>query len=64
MDIKIITEFLKNIELFKELDDQEIEQISQKTEIKTFQANKNIFKENTSRECLDIISLNFLLSFL
>ena len=55
MDIKIITEFLKNIELFKELDDQEIEQISQKTEIKTFQANKNIFKENTSRECLDII---------
>lgn len=55
MDTKIIAQFLKKIELFMDLEDAEINLISQKVEFKTFDTQKHIFKENNPREYLYII---------
>ncbi|MCB0284096.1 MAG: aspartate ammonia-lyase [Calditrichae bacterium] len=55
MDLKILVDFLKKIELFRDLEDNEIELISTKTDVITYEAHKHVFKENTDREYLYII---------
>lgn len=55
MDIKTISAFLKNIELFKDLTDQERELIAHKVKVRNLKANEFLFQENTLRKNLFLI---------
>ncbi len=55
MDKDIIKKFISRIELFKELNEEEIEKISSNLEEKKFEANTMIFSENNPRKNLYII---------
>ena len=55
MDKKIISEFLSNVELFKDLGKDEIGLISEHAECKSFETGHDIFKENNPRKCLYVI---------
>lgn len=55
MDIKIISEFIKGIELFKDLNEEELNLICKSAEVKTFDTNNIIFSENNPRQSLFII---------
>ncbi|MBU0756283.1 MAG: aspartate ammonia-lyase [Planctomycetes bacterium] len=55
MDKKILCNFLSKVELFKDLNDAEIELISRSAVAKTFEVNSHIFSENNKRECLYVI---------
>jgi len=55
MDKKIISEFLSNVELFKDLSADEIGLISEHAECKSFETGHDIFKENNPRKCLYVI---------
>lgn len=55
MDVKTISSFLKNIELFKDLTDQERELIAHKVHVRNFKPNEFLFQENTLRKNLFLI---------
>lgn len=55
MDIKIISEFIRGIELFKDLNEEELNLICKSAEVKTFDTNNIIFSENNPRQSLFII---------
>lgn len=52
MKTETIIDFLKKIELFKDLNDSELEILAQASEIEKLEANQYIFKENSNREYL------------
>ncbi len=55
MDKSIIREFLKKVELFKELNDEDINYLSQKLNSANYEQNELIFVENNPRKHLYII---------
>uniref|UniRef100_A0A7V2ZHW8 Aspartate ammonia-lyase n=1 Tax=Ignavibacterium album TaxID=591197 RepID=A0A7V2ZHW8_9BACT len=55
MEKKIIVEFLKRVELFKDLTDAQLNQINEKVAVENFPAGKNIFTENNIRKNLFVI---------
>ncbi|ROL62504.1 aspartate ammonia-lyase, partial [Bacteroidetes/Chlorobi group bacterium ChocPot_Mid] len=55
MDKKIITEFLKNVELFKNLEEKEIDKISNFVKVENVKKGNYLFKQNTSRENMFMI---------
>ncbi|MGE5410870.1 MAG: cyclic nucleotide-binding domain-containing protein, partial [Clostridiales bacterium] len=55
MEVKLINEFLKEIELFKGLDEDEIKLISKQVEVKEFSAGSIVFMENSPRKNLYVI---------
>ncbi len=55
MDKSVIKSFLKRIELFKGLDDNQLQAVVDKITVENFPKNKNVFTENNTRENLSII---------
>ncbi|MFH0734899.1 MAG: aspartate ammonia-lyase [bacterium] len=55
MDINIVKEFLRKIVLFKELNDTELELITNLIEVKTFEKDSFLFNENNPRKNLHVI---------
>lgn len=55
MEKSVINEFLKEIELFKDLTEDERKLLSEQIEIQTYAANSIVFAENTPRKNLFII---------
>jgi aspartate ammonia-lyase len=55
MNDQIILEFLKKIELFRSLNDQEIQLIAKRTTVKSYKDSEFLFKENLPREELFVI---------
>jgi aspartate ammonia-lyase len=55
MDVKTISSFLKNIELFKDLTDQERELIAHKVHVRNLKPTEFLFQENTLRKNLFLI---------
>lgn len=50
-----IKEFLKQIQLFKELNDSQLKVICEKIKVENFQANSMVFNENNIRQNLFVI---------
>jgi len=55
MDKSIIQSFLKRIELFKDLKDNQLQSVVDKITVENFPKDKNVFSENNTRENLSII---------
>jgi len=55
MDINIVKEFLKKIVLFKELNETELELVTNIIEVKTYEKGDFLFNENNTRKNLFII---------
>ncbi len=55
MDINIVKEFLKKIVLFKDLNDTELELVTNLIEVKTYEKDSLLFTENNPRKNLYII---------
>ncbi len=55
MDINIVKEFLRKIVLFKELNDTELELITNLIEVKTYEKDSFLFNENNPRKNLYVI---------
>jgi aspartate ammonia-lyase len=55
MDKSIIQSFLKRIELFKDLKDNQLQAVVDKITVENFPKDKNVFTENNTRENLSII---------
>ena len=55
MEIKEMMEFLSKIELFKGLNDEELQIVANNIEIKEYKEKEYIFKENNERERIFII---------
>jgi aspartate ammonia-lyase len=55
MEIQALTQFIKKVELFKDLSDEEITLISKNLEEKSFEPNTIFFSENTTRKNIYII---------
>jgi len=55
MELKIITSFLKHIELFKDLSDSERELVAQKVQVRNIKADEFLFQENMLRKNLFLI---------
>lgn len=51
----VVKEFLKKIELFQDLNDDELNSVTDKLEVKTFQKDHIIFAENTTRKNLYLL---------
>ncbi|HEY6437933.1 MAG TPA: lyase family protein, partial [Ignavibacteriaceae bacterium] len=55
MEKSVIREFLNRIELFKDLDDNQLQSVVDKITVENFPKDKNVFTENNNRENLSII---------
>jgi aspartate ammonia-lyase len=55
MEKSVIKEFLKHIELFKGLKDNQLQAVVDKITVENFPKDKNVFTENNTRENLSII---------
>jgi len=55
MEKSVIKSFLKGIELFKGLDDNQLQTVADKISVLNFQINGMVFSENNTRENLSII---------
>ncbi len=55
MEDALIIQFLKRVELFKDLTEEQLKQISEKVIVEDFPAGRNIFSENNVRKNLFVI---------
>jgi signal-transduction protein with cAMP-binding, CBS, and nucleotidyltransferase domain len=55
MEKSIINEFLKHIELFKELNDSQLDAVCSKVTMENYSANSLLFSENNIRKNLFLI---------
>lgn len=55
MEKTVIKSFLKRIELFKDLNDNQLEAVIEKISVENFPINSMVFSENNMRENLSII---------
>ena len=55
MEKTVINEFLKHIQLFKELNDRQLEVICNKVKVENYSTNSLLFSENNIRKNLYLI---------